>query len=87
MLFIYFAGAVGLVIPHARAHERAEVFSAIYVVNHLAFGVPAIAAGFPIAPLGLNTAVVSYASVIVPVAAVGVFVRAVPAQSASSRRR
>ncbi|WP_167626510.1 MFS transporter [Microbacterium hominis] len=70
-----FAGAVGLVIPHARAHERAEVFSAIYVVNYLAFGVPAIAAGFLIAPLGLSTAVIIYAAVIVVVAAIGVLVQ------------
>ncbi|MFS0732983.1 MFS transporter [Microbacterium sp. 1P10UB] len=76
-----FAGAVGLVIPHARAHERGELFSAIYVVNYLAFGVPAIAAGLLIEPLGLATAVTLYAVLIVAVAVIGVF-----AQTTSAAR-
>lgn len=71
-----FAGAVGLVIPHARAHERAELFSAIYVVNYLAFGIPAIIAGLLIAPLGLAEAVIAYAAVAVVVAIIGVIVQA-----------
>lgn len=70
-----FAGAVGLVIPHARAHERGEVFSAIYVVNYTAFGVPAIAAGLLIAPLGPTTAVVLYAATIAAVAATGLVIQ------------
>lgn len=77
-----FAGAVGLVIPHARAHERGELFSAIYVVNYLAFGVPAIAAGLIIQPLGLATAVVLYAALVVAVAVVGVFAQATSASRA-----
>jgi len=73
-----FAGAVGLVIPHAHAHERGELFSAIYVVNYLAFGVPAIAAGLLIAPLGLSAAVLLYAAAVVAVAVIGVTVQALP---------
>jgi len=73
-----FAGAVGLVIPHARAHERGELFSAIYVVNYLAFGLPAIAAGLLIAPLGLSAAVLLYAVLVVAVAVIGVVVQALP---------
>lgn len=72
-----FAGAVGLVIPHARVHERGELFSAIYVVNYIAFGVPAIGAGLLIAPLGLAAAVIVYAAAVVAVAVVGVAVQAV----------
>lgn len=75
-----FAGAVGLVIPHARAHERGELFSAIYVVNYLAFGLPAIAAGLLIAPLGLSTAVLLYAALVVAAAIIGVVVQALPAR-------
>nr|WP_254069324.1 MFS transporter [Herbiconiux sp. VKM Ac-2851] len=75
-----FAGAVGLVIPHARAHERGELFSAIYVVNYLAFGVPAIAAGLLIAPLGLSAAVLLYAALAVAVAVIGVAVQALPSR-------
>ena len=73
-----FAGAVGLVIPHARAHERGELFSAIYVVSYLAFGVPAIAAGLLIAPLGLSAAVLLYAALAAAIAVVGVAVQALP---------
>jgi MFS family permease len=72
-----FSGAVGLVLPHVRAHERGEVFSAIYVVNYLAFGLPAIAAGLLIAPLGLRTAVLVYAAAAVAVAVIGLFVQTV----------
>jgi MFS family permease len=60
-----FGGAIGLVLPGARAHERGELFAAIYVVNYLAFGVPAIAAGALIGPLGLMTATVIYATAII----------------------
>jgi MFS family permease len=74
-----FAGAVGLVVPHAHAHERGELFSAIYVVNYLTFGVPAIAAGLLIAPFGLSAAVLLYAAAVVAAAVIGVAVQAVPA--------
>lgn len=73
-----FAGAVGLVISHAHAHERGELFSAIYIVNYLAFGLPAIAAGLFIAPLGLSAAVLLYAAAVVAVAVIGVAVQALP---------
>ena len=79
-----FAGAVGLVIPHAHAHERGELFSAIYVVNYLAFGVPAIAAGLLIEPLGLSSAVLLYAAAVVAVAVIGVAVQALPARQTHS---
>jgi MFS family permease len=72
-----FAGAV---IPHARAHERGELFSAIYVVNYLAFGVPAIAAGLLIAPFGLSAAVLLYAALTVAIAVIGVAVQALPSR-------
>lgn len=81
-----FAGAVGLVIPHAHAHKRGELFSAIYVVNYLAFGVPAIIAGFLIVPLGLSAAVILYAVVVVAVAVIGVFVQALPTPSTRRTR-
>lgn len=82
-----FAGAVGLVIPHARAHERGELFSAIYVVNYLAFGVPAIAAGLLIAPLGLSAAVLLYAATVVAIAVIGVAVQALPTRETHRTHR
>ncbi|MBF4572497.1 MFS transporter [Herbiconiux sp. VKM Ac-1786] len=82
-----FAGAVGLVIPHARAHERGELFSAIYVVNYLAFGIPAIGAGLFITPLGLSAAVLLYAAAVVAVAVIGVAVQALPNRDARRTQR
>jgi MFS family permease len=73
-----FAGAVGLVVPHARPHERAELFSAIYVVNYLAFGLPAIAAGFLIRPWGLSTAVLAYTALIGTIAVLATITQLMP---------
>lgn len=81
-----FAGAVGLVIPHARPHERGELFSAIYVVNYLAFGVPAIVAGLLIEPWGLATAVTLYAAVIAAVAVIGVVAQTTRSREEASHR-
>jgi MFS family permease len=66
-----FAGTMALVIPHARAHERAEVFASIYIVSYLAFGLPAIIAGLLITPFGLLPVTIGYASFDVAVAATG----------------
>jgi hypothetical protein len=41
-----FQGAVRMVLPTAKAHERAGVLSVMFVVSYLAMGVPVIGAGF-----------------------------------------
>jgi hypothetical protein len=50
--------------PLVGAHERAELFAAIFVVSYLAFSMPAMAAGLLVAPLGLLTTVQGYAAVL-----------------------
>src|SRR5262252_5359929 len=40
-----FQGAVRMVLPTAKAHERAGVLSVVFVVSYLAMGLPAIVAG------------------------------------------
>ncbi|HYZ57915.1 MAG TPA: MFS transporter, partial [Streptosporangiaceae bacterium] len=41
-----FQGAIRSVLPLAAPHQRAGVLSVVYVVSYLAFGVPAVIAGF-----------------------------------------
>lgn len=48
-----FSGALRSIAPRVLPDERAEAFSAIYLVSYLSFGVPSIIAGQLIAPLGL----------------------------------
>ena len=64
-----YAGALRLILPLAPARERAGLFSAIYVVAYLAFGVPAVIAGIAIPIVGLEATAVAY-GVLVVVAAV-----------------
>jgi hypothetical protein len=44
-----FQGAVGTIIPHAAAHERAGVLSIVFIISYLALGVPAVLAGLRLA--------------------------------------
>jgi MFS family permease len=44
-----FQGAVGTIIPHAAAHERAGVLSIVFIVSYLALAVPAVLAGLRLA--------------------------------------
>jgi MFS family permease len=66
-----FAATMALVIPHARAHERGEVFASLYIVSYLAFGLPAIIAGLLITPFGLLPVTIGYAIFDVAAAATG----------------
>ncbi len=77
-----FSGGIRIVSPLAAPHERAGLFSAIYLVAYLAFGVPVAIAGVAIASLGLATVIAIYAAVVIAVALAGVV-----AQLAMARRR
>ena len=70
-----FAGEVRATAPLAEAHERGEMFAAIYVVSYLSFGVPAIIAGLAVAEFNLVPTSVVYAVIVVVSAAVGVVVQ------------
>ena len=65
------SGALRVLTGIAQPHERAGVFAAVYTVAYLAFGLPAIAGGLLIAPLGLTSTVVLYGIVIALAAIVG----------------
>src|SRR5690606_3085715 len=54
---IAFTGALRAVPAAVGVHERAGLFAAMYTVSYLAFGLPAVAAGFliPVLTLGGTT--------------------------------
>ncbi|MEZ0166501.1 MFS transporter [Kineococcus sp. LSe6-4] len=90
-----FQGALRGVLGTAPAHERAGVLAAVYVVSYLAFGVPAVVAGFLAPHLGLRPVVDGYAALVVLAGAAGLVTsvragRRVPRHSADlpgQRRR
>jgi MFS family permease len=55
-----FSGSLRLITPLVAPGERAEAFSAVYLVCYLAFGIPAIISGLLIAPLGLENVASGY---------------------------
>ncbi|SEM00166.1 Predicted arabinose efflux permease, MFS family [Variovorax sp. YR750] len=68
-----FSSLVQTLAPMAQSHERGELFAAIFVVSYLAFSLPAMLAGFLVAPLGLLNTTEGYAAVLLLIAAFGVW--------------
>lgn len=68
-----FSALVQTLAPLAQSHERGELFAAIFVVSYLAFSLPAMLAGFLVAPVGLLTTTEGYAAVLLLIAAFGVW--------------
>jgi MFS family permease len=66
-----YLGGVGLLAPLARPHERSELFSALYIVNYLAFGIPAIVAGLLVDTTGLVPTVNGYGLVVIVAGVIG----------------
>ena len=79
-----FGAQVRLIAPHAEAHERASLFSAVYAVAYLAFGVPVVVAGQLASRWGLLPTFDFYAGVVVVLALAGVAAQA--RQGARHRR-
>ncbi|MES1212915.1 MAG: MFS transporter, partial [Leifsonia sp.] len=67
-----FSGALRSIAPRVRPRERAEAFSAVFLVSYLSFGIPAIIAGLLIAPLGLLPVTLGYLAVILAFALIGI---------------
>lgn len=65
------AGAFRLVISRAEERQRVELFSALYVVSYLAFGLPVALTGGLIDAFGLTVAIVAYVAAIAALALVG----------------
>jgi predicted MFS family arabinose efflux permease len=67
-----FSGTLRLLGPFAAAHQRAELFAAVFLVAYLSFGAPAIVVGQLVAPLGLLTTVIGFGVATMVVAFVGI---------------
>ncbi len=70
-----FSGALRILAPLAPAHQRAELFAAVYLVNYLAYGVPALIVGELIGVVGLLDAVIGYGIAAAVATAVGLVVQ------------
>ncbi|WP_223693152.1 MFS transporter [Leifsonia poae] len=67
-----FSAVMRILAPLAPAEQRAELFAGVYLVNYLAYGLPALVAGELIAVVGLVPTVAWYAGVIGVVAIVAI---------------
>src|ERR1700744_904013 len=67
-----FTGTIRSLVPLAEAHERAGLFSAIYLVSYVTFGVPVIVAGLFLSTIGVPAIALTFGAVTVVAAAAGV---------------
>jgi MFS family permease len=81
---ITFAAELRLIAPLAEAHQRGEMFAAIYVVAYLSFGVPAIVAGAAASIFHLVPTAIAYTLVVVLSATVGTLVHLARARRAEA---
>jgi MFS family permease len=66
-----FSGGLRILAPLVEIGQRSELFSGIFLVAYLAFGVPAVISGQFIATAGLYTVTLVYGASAILVAAVG----------------
>jgi hypothetical protein len=59
-------------LPLAGAQERAGLFSAIYLVSYITFGVPVIVAGLFLSTIGVTAIALTFGAVTVAAAAAGI---------------
>jgi predicted MFS family arabinose efflux permease len=78
-----FSGSLRLLGPFAAAHQRAELFAAVFLVAYLSFGVPAIILGQLVAPIGLLPTVLGFGAVTLVAAVVGILAQARLARKAN----
>ncbi|NHC15074.1 MFS transporter [Motilibacter deserti] len=71
-----FLGAFKSLVALAAPHERAELFSAVFVVSYLAFSIPAVVAGVVVPSAGLRTTATAYGVVVILLALVAALPRA-----------
>jgi MFS family permease len=66
-----FSSWLRLLIPDVAPAERTRFYSAFYLVNYLAFGLPALVAGEVIGAVGLDTTVLAYGALAMTAAVAG----------------
>jgi len=67
-----FTGTIRSLVPLVEAHERAGLFSAIYLVSYITFGVPVILAGLFLSTIGITAIALIFGVVTLVAAATGV---------------
>jgi predicted MFS family arabinose efflux permease len=67
-----FTGTIRSLVPLAGAQERAGLFSAIYTVSYITFGVPVILAGLFLSTIGVTAIALIFGAVTVAAAAAGI---------------
>ncbi|WP_394788712.1 MFS transporter [Rhodoferax sp.] len=70
-----FSAVVQALAPLAQAHERSELFAALFVVSYLAFSLPTMAAGLLVAPLGLLATVQGYVGLLLVTGLAGLWLQ------------
>jgi MFS family permease len=81
-----FGGQLRLIAPRVQPHERAGVFSGVYTVAYLSFGVPVIIAGQLAPRWGLIPTVESYAAAVIIAAVAGIGVQGLLARRGATPR-
>jgi MFS family permease len=66
-----FSSWLRLLIPDVAPAERTRLYSAFYLVNYLAFGLPALVAGQVIGAVGLDATVLAYGALAMTAAVAG----------------
>jgi predicted MFS family arabinose efflux permease len=70
-----FLGIMRSVTPTVGPEQRGELFSSVFVVSYLAFGLPAVAAGFAVPHLGLETTATVYGAVVAALSSAAALLR------------
>ncbi|WP_353950065.1 MFS transporter [Knoellia sp. S7-12] len=70
-----FLGIMRSISPTVGPEQRGELFSSVFVVSYLAFGLPAVAAGFAAPRLGLETTATIYGLVVVALSGAAALIR------------
>jgi MFS family permease len=71
-----FLGIMRSITPTVGPDQRGELFSSVFVVSYLAFGLPAVAAGFAAPRFGLETTATVYALAVVVLSGAAALARA-----------
>jgi MFS family permease len=70
-----FMGIMRSITPLAPPERRGELFAAVFVASYVAFGVPAVLAGFAVGELGLTPTAMVYGVAVVLLAALATLLR------------
>lgn len=70
-----FLGIMRSITPMVGAHERGELFAAVFVVSYIAFAIPAVIAGISAPHIGLATTTYLYGGVVVLLSAAAALLR------------